>query len=458
MAAITNTSAPHSTKQLCALSVAIHARLETLAENAIAARLHLTALYSAAKSSLGSESGALDDARVRQIEAHFAVVSADIDRAEAQKKSRLESELVAADEELTAAQIAAAGDTHDPDLLHVLEPIETDILRVECLPAAMLPSDDACPWVVCAPRGLGASDVCLRVLDYSDAPGLRVDFPVLELVVSDEYERRGPHEVELALQAASTALQSRAHLEAASGHRDADPSSCVALAEHLAVDSPRNRIVLSFRVPDGSKQSEDAAVIVSGVTFRGAKMNLATQSFPLRIPILPADVNLLWETHYLRLGPWRVARNTGSIRHMAKCMAIWNDAPRHSDTWVLVELVHMSNGWFRFEQGSTRSIHWGSDGVEPTTQDISEPWNIALRPALVSTPYFESTLRSPDSCLQNVRFLGVEQSEGATGSAATFSFCLVGSVSCTFLPDGSVQFGDAELTAADVARHLRLPA
>lgn len=465
MAAVMEASATHSVKQLCALSIALHARLETLAENASAARIHLTALYSASKSSLVSETGELNDERARQIDANFAEVSADIDRAESQKKSRLEAELVATDEALTAAQIVDTGDTHDPDpdFLHVLEPVESDILRVDCLPADMLPPGSACPWAVCAPRGLRTSDICLRVIqvtDRSDASGF--DVPVLELVMSDEYESRGPNEVELALHAACTAVRSRAHLETG----PADTPSHIALAEFLVVDSLRKRIVLSFRVPAGSMHS-DATVTVSGVSFRGVRLTLAAQAFPLRIPTLPADVNVLWETHYLQLGPWRVARSTRSNQHMSKCMAIWNDSPRYSDMWVLVELVLSSNGWFRFERGPTRSIHWGSDGFETTTQDLSEPWNMQppLRPVLVSTPFFESTMRSPDSCLENVRFLGLEKLEvstmsatdcgtSGTGSTASFSLCLIGSVSCTFLPDGSMQFSDAEMTAADVARRL----
>ena len=132
-------------------------------------------------------------------------------------------------------------------------------------------------------------------------------------------------------------------------------------------------------------------------------------------------------------------------------MTIWNGASPGSDAWVVVELVHLSNGWFRFQRGADKFVHWGGTGIEPADagdDDVFDPWNTPLRPALVSARSFESTLRSPESCKGGVRFLGMGQS----ASGPTFSLCLIDGVFCTFLPDGTVLFGSVELREDDVAR------
>ena len=411
---------------LRALCTALQARLEAVAENAIAARLHLASLYTTAKDSIVSEAAGLDDARLGLIDVHFAEVSADIDRAEAQKTARLEAELVTADEALAAAMIT---DLERPEAvldstsMHAFEPVELETLRVDSYRCPTMSPDGVRIWFVCAPPGLRVGDVCLHVIDRFDAPTL--DFPMLQLVISDAYESRGPHENELALQAAAAVLKSHANLESKDGRGEALPPS--ELCEEHMVDPLRNRIVLSHRIPAGAASS-DTTIVVTDVTFRGKSLQIAGgEAFPRRFPILPPDVNVLWETHYLQFGPWRVARNTSSPRatreRSEESMTIWNGASPGSDAWVVVELVHLSNGWFRFQRGADKFVHWGGTGIEPADagdDDVFDPWNTPLRPALVSARSFESTLRSPESCMGGVRFLGMGQS----ASGPTFSLCL----------------------------------
>ena len=427
---------------LRALCVTLQSRIEAVAENASAARLDLSTLCSAAKASSG-----LDEDRIRHIDAHASAISTDIDRAEAQKTARLEAELVAADDALAAALTTDPGNNpllvSCEDMTQAFDAVEPATLRIESLPDPTYSSDGASLWAVCAPRGIGAGDVSLTILEHTSVS--EEAFPMLELSISDAYECRGPHEIEVALEAAVGCLNTRAHLEVVS----AGSLTRVALEPDATVDAPQHRIVVSCRIPADSASS-DATVVVSRVVFRGKPLNVSNQGLPLRLSLLPADVNVLWETHYLQFGPWQVARNVLSDKlELDKCMMIWNAAPRLSEAWIYVELVHMSNGWFRFERGAQRFIHWTGMGIEPTEQDISKPWDTpGLRPARVTAQSFESTLRSPESCHGNVRFLGIEESE----SGASFSLCLVGGHSCTFLPDGTVRFGNVTMAESEVAR------
>lgn len=440
---------------LRALCTALQVRLEAVAENAIAARLHLASLCSAAKDAIASEIAGLDDTRLDLIDAHFADVLAEIDRAEAQKTSRLEAELVTADEALAAAMITDLARPEcvlDSTSMHAFEPVELATLRVDSYRDPSISPDSVRIWFVCAPPGLRVGDVSLRVIERFDVPTL--DFPMLQLLTSDAYESRGPYDDELALQAAVEALKSQAHLEVKDGLGETSlPSE---LFEEHMVDPSRNRIVLSHRIPAGAVSS-DAAVYITSVTFRGKCLQVAGgEAFPRRFPIIPADINVLWETHYLQLGPWRVARNTSSPRATREgseeSMTIWNGAPPGTEAWVVVELVHLSNGWFRFQRGADKFVHWGDTGIEPAEagdDDIFDPWNSPLHPALVSARSFESTLRSPDSCMGGVRFLGMGQ-HSACGP--TFSLCLIDGVFCTFQPDGTVLFGTRELREDDLAQ------
>ena len=414
---------------LRALCVTLQSRIEAVAENASAARLDLSSLCSTAKASSG-----LDEDRIRHIDAHASAISADIDRAEAQKTARLEAELVAADDALAAALATDPGNNPLPvsceDMTQAFDAVEPATLRIESLPDPTYSSDGASLWAVCAPRGLGTGDVTLSILERTAMS--EEAFPMLELSISDAYECRGPHEVEVALEAAAGCLNTRAHFEVVTG----GSLTRVELEPVVTVDAPQNRIVVSCSIPADSA-SCDATVVVSR-----KPLNVVNQGLPLRLSLLPADVNVLWETHYLQFGPWRVSRSRWYI-------TMWTDAPRLSEAWVVVELVKGSNGWFRFERGGRRQMHWSAGGVEPTDQPIAEPWSssVLLR-ARVSAQTFESTLRSPESCLGGVRFLGMGKADGGV----SFSLCLIGGRSCTFLPDGTLEFGDVEMTEAEVAR------
>ena len=118
----------------------------------------------------------------------------------------------------------------------------------------------------------------------------------------------------------------------------------------LFVDPLRSCIVISYGIPDRAVSSD--AVIISDVQYRGVALQATTLEFPVRFPVLPADVRLMWETHCLQFGPWRIARC--DPRHPAfapssrtsLCLTIWNDAAPQSADWVVVELAcHQTAGF-----------------------------------------------------------------------------------------------------------------
>lgn len=433
---------------LHALCIALHGRLSEVAANACSAREELAALCSAAKAEAESGTAETTAGIVALVDAHFNEISADIDRAEALKTARLEAELVVADEALAAllANSDGASGLDSTDSGHAFTPIEPATFRILPLRDQVLSDGFVRLWAVCAPRGLEAGDLCLRAVDPKCMPECSA---ALELGISEAYESRGPGEVDSALEAAAAVLTTHGHLETT--QEDGLPCR-IDLVGRLIVDPLRSCIVISYGIPDRALSSD--AVIISDVQYRGAALQATTLEFPVRFPVLPADVKLMWETHCLHFGPWRLARC--DPRHPAfapssrtsLCLTIWNDAAPQSANWVVVELVLSSNGWFRFERGPTRSIHWGARGSEPTRQSISSTWELPLRSARVSAQSLNAVLCAPESSLGTVRFLGINGTE--------FSISLIGGVACTFLQDGTVSFGHVELREADVAGWTRV--
>ena len=432
-----------SAAALRALCIALHGRLSEVAANACSAREELAALCRAAKAEVEPGTAETTTDVLGLVDAHFDEISADVDRAEALKTARLEAELVIADEALAALfdDSDAASELGGSDPGHALTPIEPATLRIVPLRDRVLSDGYVRLCAVCAPRGLEAGDLCLRTVDPKCIPDCSA---ALEIGISEAYESRGPGEVDSALEAAADVLTTHGHLETS---QDGLPCR-IDLVGRLFVDSLRSCIVVSFGIPDRALSSD--AVIISDVQYRGATLQAATLEFPVRFPVLPADVKLMWETRCLQFGPWRLARC--DPRHPAfapssrtsLCLTIWNDAAPQSADWVVVELVLSSNGWFRFERGPKRSIHWGARGSEATRQSISSTWELPLRPARLSAQSLDAVLRAPESSLGTVRFLGI----GINGS---FSISLIGGVACTFLPDGTVSFGHVEMQEADVA-------